>query len=259
MTGDGGRMAEQPDINPWSPLFADGREGAEAKKTLTLLTPSALRKVNTPAQEAGPLSNTLSRALVLCGPTEGRALAEPLSRMAGPALQQVAKDFDQLRPEMIINVLSFVNALECVGVVEGLLAGSPVEAWLEALMKARGTLHEQLAYRCGLVALALGPPELAARFVGGGKLTEDFTPGRTFGFNVQGFVRYLATARLRKAPAEDVRPAWEAFVEAFPLKRAADTLDWKDLCWAARTCEAGFEHHPVAEVIGRLHARVKPA
>lgn len=254
-------MAEQPKQSPtpWSDFFAGGRAGAEVKETLTLLTPSALRKVNTPAREAGILSNGLGRALVLCGPVEGRALAEPLSRMAEPALQQVAKNFDSFEPDQIVNVLSFVNAQECVGVVEGALARSPVEAWLESLMKARRTLHEELAYRCGLAAMAMGLPELAARFVGGGKLTQDFTPGQTFGFNVQGFVRYLATAWQRKASAEDVRPAWETFVEAFPLKRAASTLDWNDLLWAARTYEAGFEQHPVAEVVGRLHSRVKPA
>ncbi|WP_375744262.1 hypothetical protein NR800_05515 [Corallococcus interemptor] len=254
-------MADQPDDTPttWSALFSGGRECANAKETLTLLTPSALKHVNVPAREAGPLSNTLGMALVLCEPSEGRALAEPLSRLAGPALQQVAREFDSLRPAQVINVLSFVNAQECAGVLEGLLAGSPVEAWLEALMKVRRTLHEDLVYRCGLVALALGPPELAARFVGGGALTEDFAPGRTFGFNVQGFVRYLATARLRKAPAQDVRPAWEEFVEAFPMKTAAGTLEWKDLFWAARAYFAGLEGRPVARVGESLHARVKPA
>ncbi|RKH65329.1 hypothetical protein D7W81_17125 [Corallococcus aberystwythensis] len=261
MTGDGGRMAEPPGNPPttWSALFAGGREGANAKEFLTLVTPSALKNVNLPEREAGSLCEMLSVALVLCDPTEGRALAEPLSRLAGPALQQVSEDFDDLRPEEVVNVLSFVNAQECAGVVEGLLARAPVEAWLEALMKARRTLHEELAYRCGLVALALGTPELAARFVGGGKLSQDFTPGQTFGFNVQGFVRYLAAARLRKAPAQDVRPAWETFVEAFPLKSAASTLEWKDLFWAARAYFVGVEGRPVARVGEALHAQVKPA
>ncbi|RKH20064.1 hypothetical protein D7Y13_06770 [Corallococcus praedator] len=255
-------MAGQPNDNPstWSALFGSGgREGADAKETIKLLTPSVLANANAPVREAGPLSNTLSRMLVLCGPTEGRALAEPLARLAGPALQQVAEDFDDLRPEQVVNVLSFVNAMECAGQVDGLLARAPVESWLEALMKARRTLHEVLAYRCGLVSLAQGLPELAARFVGGGKLPESFTPGQTFGFNVQGFVRYLATAQRRQARAEEVRPAWETFAEVFPMKRAADTLDWKDLLWAARSFHVGFEHRPVAEVLEAVHSRVKPA
>ncbi|RYZ43627.1 MAG: hypothetical protein EOO71_02695 [Myxococcaceae bacterium] len=255
-------MAGQPNDNPstWSALFGSGgREGADAKQTLKLLTPSALANANAPVREAGPLSNTLSRMLVLCGPAESQTLADPLARLASPALQQVAEDFEDLRPEQVVNVLSFVNAMECAGRVDGLLARAPVEAWLEALMKARRTLHEVLAYRCGLVSLAQGLPDLAARFVGGGRLSEDFTPGQTFGFNVQGFVRYLATALRQQARAEDVRPAWETFVEVFPTKRAADTLDWKDLLWAARAWHVGFEHRPVAEVAEALHSRVRPA
>ncbi|CAM3832415.1 hypothetical protein G4177_11850 [Corallococcus sp. ZKHCc1 1396] len=255
-------MANPPRTIPstWSAIFGpDGNEPAEAKETLTLLTPSALANANAPVRETGPLSNTVSRVLVLCGPTEGRAAAEPLARLAGPALQQLSAGFKYLQPEQVINVLSFVNAMECAGLVEGLLASAPVGDWLEALMKAHRTLNEVLAYRCGIASLACGLPELAARFVGGGKLPATFTPAETFGFNVQGFVRYLATAQRQQARAEDVRAAWDTFVELFPTKRAAETLDWKDLFWAARAYHVGFEHRPVSEVAEALHSRVKPA
>ncbi|RKG81999.1 hypothetical protein [Corallococcus terminator] len=255
-------MAAPPNHNPstWSELFGSGGlEGDDAKETIRRLTPSVLTHANSPVRQVGPLSSTLSRAIVLCGPTEGRALAEPLARLAETALQRTAATFEDLRPEQVVNILSFVNALECLGLVDGLLARAPVEAWLNALMKAHHTLHEELAYRCGLVSLAQGLPDLAARFVEGGKLPATFTPGQTFGFNVQGFVRYLATALRQQARAEDVRPAWDMFVEVFPLKSAADTLEWQDLFWAARAYHVGFEHRPVAEVAEALHSRVKPA
>ncbi|MCY1042081.1 hypothetical protein OV208_12210 [Corallococcus sp. bb12-1] len=255
-------MADPLNNNPstWSDLFGSGgRQGADAKELITRLTPSVLARANAPMRKVGTVINTLSRAIVLCGPTEGRALAEPLALLAEPALEQVARGFEDLMPVQVVDTLSFVNTLECLGLEDGLLARTPVETWLEALMKAHRTLHEEMAYRCGLVSLAQGLPDLAARFVGGDKLPATFTPGQTFGLNVQGFVRYLATALRQQARAEEVRPAWDMFVEVFPLKSAADTLEWKDLFWAARAYHVGFEHRPVAEVAEALHSRVKPA
>jgi hypothetical protein len=82
------------------------------------------------------------------------------------------------------------------------------------------------------------------------------TPGRSFGFDVPGFARYLAVAVATGAKAADVAPAWGAFVSAFPRKLAAKTLGWTDLMWAGRSYYHLIEKRPVGEVIDAISAFV---
>ncbi|NVB80030.1 MAG: hypothetical protein HOV81_16670 [Kofleriaceae bacterium] len=217
----------------------------------------ALAKPNTPVTHLRTLADVLASLVVLTGAEEARAAAEPLMSLCAPALGQAGRTFDSLDPPRVaIQVLSFVNAAEVCGAARGLVEASPAKAWLEAI--AAKKRDDLLLYRCGLVAVCLGEPELAAKLVGGGKLPATLAPGESFGFNVQGFVRYLATAMNVGADSEAVRPAWESFVEGFPKNKAAERASWSDLLWAARAYFAGVGGRPVARVGESLHARVKP-
>ncbi|RKH12576.1 hypothetical protein D7V97_08025 [Corallococcus sp. CA053C] len=245
----------------WSALFSEKRgERAETPELLKALTPLALKRANAPSQHLVTLANILSAQVVLNGAAAARTAGRELAPLCKPALQQQQSNFQKRdAPDVAIHVLSFVNAAEVCGLVEGQLKASPALTWLKALAKKPQDQEDLLLYRCGWIALALGEPELAARLVGGGALPGSFTPGEQFGFNVQGFIRYLAAGLEQKASAADMRPAWQSYVEGFPLNMASQRASWMDLLWAGRVYYAGFEGLPVAEVGEAVHSRVKPA
>ena len=245
----------------WAGLFSsEWGEDTHAREFMKRFGAMALASPNSPVQHLRTLADVLASLIVLTGAEEARAAAAALVPLCETGLAQAGRFFDGMDPPRVaIQVLSFVNAAEACGATEGMVKASSAKAWLEALTKQVKRLDEQLLYRCGLVALCLGEPDLAAKLVGGGKLPATLTPGEQFGFNVQGFVRYLATAMKVGAPSQAVRPAWESFVEGFPKKKAADQVSWSDLLWAARAYFVGVEGRPVARVGESLHARVKPA
>ncbi|NPC68714.1 hypothetical protein HPP05_02995 [Corallococcus exiguus] len=245
----------------WAGLFSsEWGEDTHARELMKRFSPIALTKANTPVQYLRTLADVLASLIVLTGAEEARAAAAPLVPLCAAGVEQAGGFFDSVDPPRVaLQVLSFVNAAEACGAAQGMVKASPAKTWLEALAKKVKKLDDVLLYRCGLVALCLGEPDLAAKLVGGGKLPETLTPGERFGFNVQGFVRYLATAMKVGAPSEAVRPAWESFVEGFPKIKAAEQVSWSDLLWAARAYFVGVEGRPVARVGESLHALVKPA
>ncbi|RKH41380.1 hypothetical protein [Corallococcus sicarius] len=246
----------------WQDLFSpEWGEVTHLQEIMKRFTRLALAKPNDPATHLMSLADTLGGLVALKGAQEARAAAEPLVPFCEPALAQAGRAFQKRDPaHFALQVLSFVNAAEECGAVQGMVEASPAKAWLEAIAKLPRKQDDRLHYRCGLVALCLGAPELAATLVGGGKLPAgSFTPGEQFGFNVQGFIRYLATAMKEQAPADEVRPAWRSFVEGFPKNKSAGQVTWSDLLWAARAFYTRIEQLPVARVGEALHPLVKPA
>lgn len=244
----------------WDGLFSsEWGEDAHARESMKRFGAIALAKPNIPVTHLRTLADTVASIVVLLGAEQARAAAEPLVPLCAPGLRQAARTFDALDPPRVaLQVLSFVNAAEECGAARGLVEASPAKTWLELIARSAKKQDDRLLYRCGLVALCLGEPELAAKLVGGGKLPTTLTPGETFGFNVQGFVRYLATAMKIGAGPEATRRAWESFAAGFPMNMAAERVSWSDLLWAARAYFAGVEGRPVAQVGESLHAGVKP-
>ena len=245
----------------WSGLFSpEWGEKTHAPAFMKRYTDRALAKANEPVPQLTMLADSMASLIVLVGPGEARAAAEPLLPLCEPALAEAGRLFQKVDPPRVaLQVLSFVNAAEACGAAQGQVEASAAKAWLEALVKATRKQEDPLFHRCGFVALCLGEPELAAKLVGGGKLPGTFTPGEEFGDDVQGFIRYLATAMKQQAPADAVRPAWQSFVEGFPGNKAAERGTWSDLLWAARAWFTRFEQLPVARVGEALHTLVKPA
>lgn len=258
----GGSMAEQPNEAPgtWAGQFSKQRgEAAGARARVEDVTKSVVESPAAAATPLGSIANSMGSLLVLEGPDEARTLGAPVAKRCAPALEQAARRFERVDPpESALLTLSFVNALELCGAVEGVVEGAPVGGWLEAIAKQRRKHEDLFLFRCGFMAAALGHAELALR-LGGVKPATPFKPGERFGGNVLGFLRYLATALQEQAPAADVLPAWRAFVGAFPLNKTDQLIQWVDLLWAARAYFARVEGKPVAQVGEALHAFVKPA
>ena len=229
--------------------------GERGRQMVETLLPVTQRTLNAPALSLATVSNTFTSVAVLLGPAAARDVGEPLVQLCAKALVEANEFIRVNRPWFTINVLSFTNTAECSGAVSDVLGQAPAVAWLRRF--SRESLDDDVAHRAALFALALGEHALAVKLAVGAKLPKRrFTPGKTFGFNVQGFVLYLANALASRAAAADIRPAWDDFVRAFPMKKAAGTLDWNDLMWAARVVLAGFEKRPVASVAQTLHELV---
>lgn len=61
-----------------------------------------------------------------------------------------------------------------------------------------------------------------------------FTPGESFGPNVQGLLGYLAAAIENHARLEDVLPGWKTFLAIVPGLFNADQVNFETLFWIAR-------------------------
>src|SRR5262249_2212079 len=116
----------------------------------------------------------------------------------------------------IAGLLNYLNAARCCGAEVPPQADGVESAWLRQIAQFQPDLTENESKTLALAALALALVDLVPAFIGGGPAPADFNPGESFGFNVQGFVRYVAAAIRAGAAPEAVEPAWRDFVDNFP-------------------------------------------
>jgi hypothetical protein len=245
----------------WSQLLEVERARLAELLPPILDAPARAARIKPPTSASrvlGGPSIILASAAVVLGP----ASCAPYFKVLLPLLPRVIAE---LRAELeenttaAKNVLSFANAARCCG------ASLPADAqalepnWLPRLADQLDDLDELERQTLAFAALAAGRADLGMRYIGGGPLSTQVTPGETFGFDVQRFVRYLATAYVQNVSHADIELAWLDFVHQFPYKLAADTLSWPDLLWAARVVATHFEGIPVGEVAARLHRLVTGA
>lgn len=238
----------------WPALLAD-REGAEndAATIAELLPVMAEVPPGDAAPILGSTANPLCRASVVLGPERaveaGAPLAKPAAAVAGIRKQLVHG------PVAEEGVLAVVNALRCHGVRVSVTLADEA-AWAADLAKqAKGDLARSEVRGTAFALLGTGG-EKKVPSVAGGKLPK-FAPGEAFGANLQGFLLYLAAGLAEGADEEAVRPAWEAFLDLFPRKLAAETLGWSDLAWAARVVNERFGGRSVKSTAEWLHAQVR--
>jgi hypothetical protein len=152
-----------------------------------------------------------------------------------------------------LSVLRYIHSARCSGARLPAPAVKAEVEWLPAFVPHRGRVAEKYSDAMAFAALALGRFDLVPTFLGGGPLPASIEPGQTFQFNVQKFVRYMATAAVGGAKAEEVLPAFREFVLVFPFKLGAESLDWGELLYAARAYYVYFEHRSVETVSQTLH------
>lgn len=201
-------------------------------------------------------ARSLAVLAVVLGPVACRALFIQFDSALQTALKLMAcKPFDVGLAGRIA-VLHYINSARCSGTPLPEPALSAEGTWLPALSAYKDRVPEKVSDAMAFAALAFGRFELVPTFIGGGPLPASIEPGQKFQFNVQKFVRYMATAAVRGAKAEDVLPAFREFVLVFPFKLGAESLDWVELLYAARAYYVHFEHRPVETVSQTLHELV---
>lgn len=233
---------------PESGILAKQREQVQVLVETLALLEGQLASL---PQVMAPHAEDFAAIAALAGPEAARAELEKISA----AVPQALKMTRMLGSTGAISWLALVNAGECAGAPSWSLASQPAAKMLEGVASNRKGLSEVELYSAALAAIAAGETKLVPKLLNT-KPAPDFTPGKTFLFNVQGFTLYLAAAKDKGASAADVAPAWRDFVLAFPRKLTARTLGWNELLWAARIYFHDFEKRPAAEVAGALHAQV---
>lgn len=221
-------------------------------------TPAQLAVVRPPwllSNRFGAPTLTLAQAAVVFGPA---ACHGPLATLI-PLLPMVLHDFDggitATNRVPAQHLLAFFNTAQCCGVDVPTAATVAERSWPERLVPFARLMSEGERQTAAFAAIVAGQSHLVPTMIGGGELEVRFTPGVTFDFDVQGFIRYLAVACRERTDFTDVEPAWRNFVERFPHKRAAGTLDWADLLYAARIVD-GLRPEPsvgtIADALYRL-------
>lgn len=237
------------------------REQPLAEQMLESLTarPQDLAETKPPwliADGLGGPAETIALAATLLGPATCLPYIEPIAPFLAHAISEL--EAVQIRDKVVpaLGTLCYMNSTRCCG---SIVPPEAVEAeinWLPRFGTNVKRLTTRERHTLGFIALATRYVDLVPVFVGGGRLPRKFEAGRVFQFNVPGLIRYLAAGLEQGAGAKDVIPAWHDFVEVFPLKRAAGTLDFVDLMWCARAVAVQFAGEPIATIGQMLHEMV---
>lgn len=202
----------------------------------------------------GP-SIVLSQAAVVLGPEACAPFLSLLAPFLPQALSEIGDTIDDETAKPALYLLAYVNVARCCGALAP-GDGEVERRWLPPIAQLADTLSERDRFSLAFGAVAAGLPALVPDFIGGGPLPRSIEPGKSFGFNVPGFVRYLAAAETTGGTAADVLPAWTEFLDNFPRKLASNALEWFDLMWAARAFHARIEGEPDETVAEWLHRAV---
>lgn len=106
----------------------------------------------------------------------------------------------------------------------------------------------------GFAALALKSAAVWRGIAGLAPGALTFSPGESFGPNVQGLLGYLAAAVEHRAAVADVEPAWKTLLAAFGALYDAGELDFEALFWIARVVYHDIGGEPLGRAGERLWA-----
>ncbi|BAH40465.1 MAG TPA: hypothetical protein DGD08_04765 [Gemmatimonas aurantiaca] len=218
----------------------------------------AVRAPDTGGANLGAPGRAVAAVTVLSGSATAQVLLDQVAPLLPGVIQELMPVPARQQCLDALWALSYLNAAQCAG------SDAPTEqqaaeiAWLPTLVASLGQFSESEQQTIALAAAACRQVSLVPSVFGLAALPT-FTPGATFGFNVQGFALHIAAAIESRAPYEDVEMAWLDFVHGFPIKLDTGTLDWPALLWAARAVYATIGGIPVAEVGDELHALVANA
>ena len=128
--------------------------------------------------------------------------------------------------------------------------------WLKGILCSGEILSDLDRRKFALIALAVGDPECAMQFIGSNLIVEPWRPNQTFEFNIFELIRYLATALVNQVGVEDIQPAFNEFIELFPIHLAASASSLPDLFNLAYVV-ARIEGNGFSRVNSALNEQIK--
>ena len=150
-----------------------------------------------------------------------------------------------------LQVLDVYGALATSGVAVG---DADFKAILSAIHTSRKDVQPRYHWHRGFLALALGVPEVY-RGIAGFELREPipFTPGATFGPNLQGCLAHFAGAVERGASVESCLPAWaDLAAYSMPLLQAG-SFTHSIFLWGAWILHHRIARQPLGAVADWMH------
>jgi hypothetical protein len=239
----------------WSEYLSDPGLGEHARRALEALHGPDVPAM--PAKQLGLGAEVVPPAIVSLGVDEARTLLLPAVPLALVAVDQLRTLFPASPSKHGVGFIAFVNGMECSNVpLPGPMAGAPAPEWLGLLAARPRQLADHQRVGVALACLAFGLRESVPGVLGG-KPSRQYEPGWQFYDRWRELAEYLALAQGKGASAEDVRPAFESVVWAFPTLVKQQQAWWRDLLLAARVYYGLFEHRPVTEVGQALHDLVR--
>jgi hypothetical protein len=208
------------------------------------------------------LENAWGDMLFLVFAVRGSACRDdvsPLVPLAEAAVHEIAAEHDgeESLSWAPLKAGDLVNALQSVGCSVSTATMQTMTGWLPYIETFRDDVLASFHWKLGFTALALGDRRVCYRIAGyNADGSIPFEAGKTFQFNVHGFLGHLAGAVERGARASDVTPAWQDLLRSFPELLAAGAMDIGNLLWIARIIHHHIDGQPLAGVADFLHASI---
>lgn len=182
-------------------------------------------------------------------------LAAVLDRGAARSAEEMVGQ--RIRPSLL-QLLDLGNALECVGLSIADATKDIFRDWLARMELDRNTPNMDEVWSAGFAALALDERPTYRRVAAcAGEATLPFTPGETFGFNLQALLGHMAAAVENKASLADVTPAWHELLGNYHLLYDTSSIRPGTLLWMARVVHHRIGGAPLGEVGQRLQDDIR--
>lgn len=253
-------MAENPTSKDipvsWPELLKDRARavGYELEDLQRLPDRLAAKPPRAISMAIGSSADTLSEAAIVLGPENCRPIIDLFDELCSVAISDLGQAVTAGSEVRALGLLNYLNAVSCCGNTDSPRASSVNESdWLSQIARGAENLTENELRNLAVAALATGRIDLVPAFIGGKLELDRFEPDKKFGFNTQGFVRYLAAAIDGDAEPEGVEIAWSEFLSNVPRMLASGTFTWVDLLWLGRALMVQIEKRPVETTAEGLH------
>lgn len=206
------------------------------------------------------ISSIISQAAVSRGSSRLSEFVNPLIPVFEKAVEELTGRVTNSNRAQVTSIITMRNALICCepkgneSRVIDVADDSQVATWLEGLARFAKRLTDWELRNSAIAAIEIGATDMIPTFLAGGNLPPSVSSGETFQFNTTGLLRYLAVARTTGVGLEVVMPALNDFIESFPYKLAADSLDWDELLYVGRIAFSIIANEPASSVSDTMHA-----
>ena len=205
------------------------------------------------AQSFGGPTLTMGQGVILLGPDFcDSALADWLAYLPN-AIKCITDDLSS-NTVTGYHLLTFLNIAQCSGCTLPKVTIDLEKTWLPLMAQQSDRLNRTEQQSLALLSVAAQLPSLVPQFLSS-NCTDPFIPGKIFEFNVPGFIQYLDAAITQDATFDDVAPAWQNFLLAFPYILSALRVQWHDLLFVGKVL-AQIQHSPVELVAKNIHQQI---
>lgn len=207
-----------------------------------------------PADDLRGFSMLLAQLVAARGVRATQPHFEFFMPLASGAAESVTTDQDA-DYVTVDGVVWFINLTETTGLAPVGAFDDAVESWLAALAPLAASFDRPDRLSLAFSALAFEIDDAVPRIMGE-PLPANAPPGVAFQFDYPSLLGYLAAACRDRAGFDAVQPAWLDFLESFPYKIAAKSVEWPVLFSVARVVYHRIQGLPVADVARTTHQQI---